>query len=253
MTKELPFISCLCPTWRRPQCLENAIACFLSQDYPPERRELVILDDDAAYTNCSQVSDRGVYHISSFASRFPSLTRKYNHLVSITKGSILAVWEDDEIYLPQHLSSHATLLQETGAGLAKCSLVYSTYGRNFQTENATGRFHASLVFTRDACNKVNGWPDTKRADFDQQFIQSFFNNKEITVVDPIVHGMGPTYVFRWESSEAFHGQAFMKSPDDETWYDRALDLVPRPVYPRRLPQPNMDAETRTIYQMTGAI
>ena len=45
MSSELPLVSCLCPTYRRPQLLENSIACFLDQNYPADRRELVVLDD----------------------------------------------------------------------------------------------------------------------------------------------------------------------------------------------------------------
>ena len=45
MSSELPLVSCLCPTYRRPQLLENSIACFLAQNYPADRRELVVLDD----------------------------------------------------------------------------------------------------------------------------------------------------------------------------------------------------------------
>ena len=39
-----------------------------------------------------------------------------------------------------------------------------------QEEDATGRFHASLAFTRQAFEQVGGWPLTLRGDFDQQLI-----------------------------------------------------------------------------------
>jgi glycosyltransferase involved in cell wall biosynthesis len=38
-------ISCLMPTYGRPTLVQNAIACFLAQDYPAGKRRLLILDD----------------------------------------------------------------------------------------------------------------------------------------------------------------------------------------------------------------
>ena len=36
-------LTCVCPTYRRPRLLANAIACFVAQTYP--NRELIVLDD----------------------------------------------------------------------------------------------------------------------------------------------------------------------------------------------------------------
>ncbi len=37
MSNELPFVSCLCPTYRRPQMMGTTTLSFHSQDYPAER------------------------------------------------------------------------------------------------------------------------------------------------------------------------------------------------------------------------
>lgn len=50
---ELPFISCVCPTYKRPHMLRNSLACFLAQDYPKDRCELIILDDAGQYRSQS--------------------------------------------------------------------------------------------------------------------------------------------------------------------------------------------------------
>jgi hypothetical protein len=51
MSSELPFVSCLCPTYRRPQMMANTIPCFITQDDPADRRELIILDDAGELKN----------------------------------------------------------------------------------------------------------------------------------------------------------------------------------------------------------
>ena len=59
------------------------------------------------------------------------------------------------------------------------------------------------------------WPLTLRGDFDQQLIA------RLTALgsagDPCVF-TSPSYIFRWRSTGAYHGQALMQGPDDEEWY-----------------------------------
>ena len=88
-------------------------------------------------------------------------------------------------------------------------------------EHAIGRFHASLAFTRQAFEQVAGWPLTLRGDFDQQLISGL--NSISPTADPCIMA-GPSYVFRWGSTGAYHGQALMRGPEDEGWYDRANSL-----------------------------
>jgi hypothetical protein len=88
-------------------------------------------------------------------------------------------------------------------------------------EDATGRFHASLAFRREAFDRIGGWPLTKRGDFDQQLIA------RLTAIeapgDPCQLD-SPSYIFRWSQTNAYHGQAFMRGPEDEGWYERVAGL-----------------------------
>lgn len=164
MSNELPFVSYLCPTYRRPKLLENSIACFLAQDYPADRRELIVLDDAGELQN--QTGEG--WQIISIPRRFRSLPEKFNALGGLARGEILAVWEDDDIYLPHHISSHVTAMD--GHLWSKPSKVLSDYTGEIREEDATGRFHASLAFTRQVFEQVAGWPLTLRGDYDQQLI-----------------------------------------------------------------------------------
>lgn len=247
----LPIISCLCPTFRRPRLLQNTIACFLAQDYPADRRELLILDDDGAYNNVTSTGVKGYYRVISVKERYPTLTAKYNALASQAVGTVFAVWEDDDIYLPWHLSANTRCMGSSieVPWLSKMSQIYSTYGNKLQIEDSQGRFHASLVFNRSAFNTVGGWPNTKRADFDQQLIQSLQN--KVSVCDPIKEGVKPSYCFTWETSQDYHGQSFMRSPEDETWYDRGATEIQVPSeYPSNL-SPQFVPETLKVFNELG--
>jgi hypothetical protein len=185
----------------------------------------------------------------SFPDRFTSLPEKFNKIAFESKResrgeTVLVVWEDDDIYLPHHISSHVTALQ-SGARYSKPSSVLSTYPGHLVTENAAGRFHASIAFRWDLFNQVRGWPLTKRADFDQQFM-SILSGAAGETADPC-RTARPSYCFRYGSTQAYHGQHFMRSPDDEGWYDR----VPREPGNRSLKlYPQFDEETISVYAQT---
>jgi glycosyltransferase involved in cell wall biosynthesis len=211
MSNELPFVSCLCPTYRRPKLLENSIACFLAQDYPADRRELIVLDDAG---ELGAQTGEG-WQIISIPRRFRSLPEKFNALAGLSQGEILIVWEDDDIYLPHHISSHVAAM--AGHLWSKPSTVLSDYTGQIQEEDATGRFHASIAMTRQAFIQCGGWPLTLRGDFDQQLIARL--NSIGPAGDPCQQA-APSYVFRWSSTGSYHGQALMRGPEDEAWYGR---------------------------------
>lgn len=210
--EEFPFVSCLCPTYGRPTLLANALACYLAQDYPADRRELLILDDAGQYLPTIAQG----WEIISIARRFRSLPEKFNALAGLARGELLVVWEDDDIYLPWHISAHACS-QSTGLGYSKPSRVHYYAGDQLQIERATGRFHGSIAFKRKWLDRVQGWPLTRQADFDQQMMSRLARSGP--TADP-VERHPPSYVFRWESTNDYHGSETMNSPDDEEWYNR---------------------------------
>ncbi len=235
MSNELPFVSCLCPTYRRPKLLENSIACFLAQDYPADRRELIVLDDAGELQN--QIGEG--WHIISISRRFRSLPEKFNALAGLAQGEILVVWEDDDIYLPHHVSSQVAVMERHL--WSKPSKVLSDYTGQIEEEDATGRFHASLAFTRQAFEQVGGWPLTLRGDFDQQLIARLTAMGQ--PADPCSVAE-PGYVFRWGSTAAYHGQALMRGPEDEGWYQ----TVPQnnQCGNRVFVSPELDEETQLV-------
>ncbi len=140
-------------------------------------------------------------------------------MAGLSQRTILIVWEIDDIYLPHHISSHVAAMK--GPLWSKPSKVLSDYTGQILEEDASGRFHASLAFTRQAFEQVGGWPLTLRGDFDQQLIARL--NGLARPSNPCSVG-SPSYIFRWGSTGAYHGQASMLGPDDEGWYTRCGPL-----------------------------
>jgi len=230
------MVSCLCPTYRRPRLLANAVACFLAQDYPAERRELLILDDAGQFPSQSGPG----WELISLSRRFRSLPEKYNALAGMAQGDILVVWEDDDIYLPWHLSAHVAAL--ANAAYSKPSRVWSLYSGKPKLESSAGRFHASIACTRAAFETSGGWPVTARGDFDQQVMTRFAQAGP--KADPALRRI-PSYVFRWGSTGQYHGQAQMAGAADPRWYEKCSGLGESA--PQTALVPEFDPETRKIF------
>jgi len=251
----LPYVVGLCPTYRRPALLENTIACWNRQDYPVGRRELVICDDAQEIEACF---DHGWWLYRT--PRFNSICDKYNSMArdaAPVNADIFFVIEDDEIYMPWHVSSHVNAYLRDPAGLAQprwaqSETVFSLYTGALQQEGSDGRFHAALSFNRAMFDAVGGWPNTRQANFDQQLIS---NMKGIAPpLRPVdINGKPdlPGYVFRWASTNAYHGQVYMDAPDNTTWWD-VVPGITTP-QPRKGLTPAPDSETFAIIEQATAL
>ncbi len=94
-----PLVSCIMPTYGRRDYVSQSVRMFLAQDYP--YKELLILNDCPGQTlHCDAPGVR----VFNTASRFPSLGEKRNALIEQAHGEFIAVWDDDDIYLPWRLS-----------------------------------------------------------------------------------------------------------------------------------------------------
>lgn len=247
MTENGPreFVAALCPTFRRPNLAGNAAACFLAQGFTGPRKLLIWEDGGALLASQSEL-------IEVIASeRFPDLGGKYNALaeraVRRYSADVLAVWEDDDIYLPWHLSAHVRALQETGRMWSKPSRVLSLYTGTLQEEPADGRFHASIALRREAWEEVR-WPTSGRADFDQEFI-GLLSRRFGSPADPLEIHPVPGYVFRYASTGSWHAQHFMRGPGDTEWY-RLVKAHTEFVGPAELTV-GFDAETAAAYQLVS--
>ena len=235
MTADPPYLVALCPTFRRPLCLANALACWLAQDYPAERRELLILDDAGQWP--AQHGHR--WRLHSLLPRYDSLPAKYNALATLAPhADAYVLWEDDDVYLPWHLSAHAAALAD--ADFSRPSEVWSNYGtegRAIHREAALGRFHGSWAFRRTAFEAVGRYRETRELNFDQHLggrLEALDNSG-----DPNTF-RGPSYVYRW-GNPYYNGQA---------WGDDYHDVVETlgDARPQTVLAPTMDAETERIYR-----
>lgn len=96
------FISCKTITYARVETLQEAIHSFLIQDYPAEMCELIIVND---YPLQKLVFEHPRVKIFNLDKTFDTIGEKENFAIEQCQGELIAVWDDDDIALSNHLSN----------------------------------------------------------------------------------------------------------------------------------------------------
>src|SRR5687767_6173689 len=97
-------ISAKCITYGRVHLLQEALHSFLIQDYPEDLCELIIVND---YPLQKLIFDHPRVKIFNMAATFPTIGDKENFAIEQCSGDVIAVWDDDDIAMPWHLSNVA--------------------------------------------------------------------------------------------------------------------------------------------------
>lgn len=107
-----PLVSCIMPTSNRPEFIRQAIYFFESQDYP--NKELLIVynsPDDLPNGNLTTAG------IRLLQTNELSIGGKRNYAVQYAKGTIIAQWDDDDLYHPKRLTEQVQPILEGTADI----------------------------------------------------------------------------------------------------------------------------------------
>lgn len=112
----VPKVTCLCATKGRYQLLRSAVSYFMLQDYP--NKELIIFNNHKVDIELSDfIKDQGNIHLVN-AGEFDSISDVYNAALPYVDSfgghptEYVAIWDDDDIYLPWHLSTAVKYLNK---------------------------------------------------------------------------------------------------------------------------------------------
>jgi len=223
-------VTCLCPTYGRIERLRDAVACFLLQDYASARADgaeatLLILNDAPVAITLGgrrasvpgvasadtlaeglNVSPRRRVFVVNWPGRFPTLGHKRQALLEMAWTAVVAHWDDDDLYLPWHLSMCvSTLLERRGMTCAKPSAScvkaqaawWVTGPREGPFDNRGihhNVFEGQMVFDRDRALELGGYPpvDSGQA---KALLDAFGRAGELHTWNPADEDV--SYVYRW--------------------------------------------------------
>lgn len=146
--RELPFVSVVTPTWNRAAFLPYLLYIYRRQDYPADRRELVILDD-SPQSNLPIIQRLTQGHPEKFNIRYIhhperlALGKKRNMLNELANGEYILCMDDDDYYPADKISYTIGMMQKHRAlisGSDQIPIWYSHINRIFKT-HSFGKHH----------------------------------------------------------------------------------------------------------------
>lgn len=158
----LPFISCKCITYARTEFLEESIESFLRQKYDG-KKELIIVNDYPLQKLKFDHPDIKIFNISH---TFNTIGEKENFAVSQCSGDIIALWDDDDIMLSNHLSNIANYFTE---GVNFLQWNRGVFMNMPKIVDITGIGNAGVAYSKEAWKKVKGH-NLENAGYDMSFL-----------------------------------------------------------------------------------
>lgn len=159
----LPFISCKCITYGRVYLLEEALESFMRQKYAG-RKELVIVND---YPLQKLIYDHPEVRIFNLDTTFATIGEKENFAVTVCEGSVIAVWDDDDVGLPNHLTNIAKWFKP-GSNILHWSR--GIFYNHPHITAITGVGNSGIVYSKEAWQRIGGHP-MQNAGYDMTLVQ----------------------------------------------------------------------------------
>ena len=211
----------MCATYGRFSRLRDAISCFLEQDYPNKR--MLILND--AQTPIEIDSGlRSVVTVVNEPKMFDNLGAKRQALLERAETELVAQWDDDDLYLPWHLSRTVAALHRPGVDCVKSAGGWSMLGSLLKAgaapppESLTAKiqvkgihhnvFEGTMGFRREAALKLGGYRLVHSGQA-KALLEAFGQVKRQFVIpdqEPVA-GSAPqrtattvSYVYRWNQA-----------------------------------------------------
>jgi len=174
--KKLPFVSVCTPTFNRRPFYDMLIKCFLSQTYPLERIEWIIIDDgtDKIEDLVKDIPQVKYYKYEEHLN----LGKKRNIMHEKTKGDIIIYMDDDDFYPPERIS-HAvdTLINNPSfliAGSSEMYIYFKHIDKLYQF-GPYGKYHstaATFAFRRELLNQTSYMNDAALAE-EKHFLKDY--------------------------------------------------------------------------------
>ncbi len=173
----------------------------MRQDYPQALREMIVLDDAGQYHPNALDHIPGVKLITT-KHRFRTLGEKRNATAALVAPDTEAYcpWDDDDVYLPWHLSATAQGLADAEYTIP--SRLYIDKKTYFEPKENRQLFHGAWGFRRDVFSAVGGYPFIQSGQ-DQGLLRRFVGAK-LKAGDPIQFDPRPSYVYRWYTAHQTH-------------------------------------------------
>lgn len=142
--------------------------------------------------------------------RFKTLGEKRNATIGLASDTADAVliWDDDDLYLPSHLSAAAVALQQ--APWSRPSVVLYEHPKSLSQHATNGLYQGGWSFRLENLPGATGRGLPGGAAYtatsinEDQVLAHDLQRRGVCSADPIALGQTPTYIYRHDSSDSYH-------------------------------------------------
>jgi glycosyltransferase involved in cell wall biosynthesis len=196
--KSLPSISCQCITYGRTSLLNEAVECFLRQDYPGVK-ELVILNDHPGMRIECGVPGVKVVNLDE---RMANIGMKRNECVKLCSGDVIFPWDDDDISLPHRISY--SISRMTNHRYYKADKIWYWRNGEIGKESKKAVAHAMGCFSKEFFDEVGGYPEIDSGQ--DQGLEKRFEGPHRVVED--IAGKDIYYIYKFPGTGSYHLSAY---------------------------------------------
>ena len=178
------LISCVCPTWNRPEMLQRLLDVYDSQTY--SNKELIILDDSKVSTEGTKFMDniRGREDVQYiYWDKRRCIGAKRNILCEVAKSDLIAHFDDDDESAPDRLEHQFNLMDESKAPIVGYHTILfheDETGRVFKYFNSIRyAVGASFLFRKSICWENNRFTELQMRNSDGIFYEAVYKQAKV--------------------------------------------------------------------------
>lgn len=141
-----PAISVVVPTFRRPEALRQTLQALLKLEYPAEKLEVVVVDDEGEgrAQDVIESVDRGEVDVRVERQRRRGAASARNRGASKAAGDLLLFVDDDILVAPDHLARHLDVRRRHGNALVNGAWKFTPEVLDLLSQSPFGRFRIAL-------------------------------------------------------------------------------------------------------------
>lgn len=203
------MISFKTTTYGRVSFLEECLQSFLQQEYSGDS-EMVIIND---YPLQKLIFDHPKVRIFNVDETFKTIGEKENFAVEQCKGDIIAVTDDDDVYMQNHLSN---IDKYFVPGTNILHWQRGVYYNDPEITNITWIGNSGMVYSKDAWLKAGKHP-IMNAGGDSIFAEKVFKLGNVVHASPEL----PSAFYRWRMPNLYHQSGM--GVDDETKFPSIIE------------------------------
>ena len=203
-------VTAIMPTCGRIKCIGESIYSFINQSY--QNKKLIILDTHPQDIKFNINLPDNVIYLKENSFKYKNLGDKYKQLIGNIDSDLFCIWEDDDLWLSNHIQSLVELYDTSDKTGTKPLRI--GHPKHFCVLGGVDKPLYKLDISSNVCwcrylfENKNINPKDLQEPFDVSFI-GLFNS--------VWSDTTPTYLYRWDNGQCHMSGLYGQKSYDELY------------------------------------